>query len=189
MTRSATVRNAILLALACLAPIAGCSTAPKADERSAVLADSRSTLSWFERRVSGLDAQLAKSGGYVAFPGVGQYGIIIGGGKFGRGVAYTLEGRQIGWAYVNTVSAGLQLGGQGYKMLIVFEDPATMGRFKQNKLSGTIGATAVLAEEGAATTSSFTDGVAVYQGGQTGLMAGASIGLEYIRYEDLNAGS
>ena len=32
--------------------------------------------------------QLANSGGYVSFPGVGQYGVLIGGGKFGRGVVY-----------------------------------------------------------------------------------------------------
>jgi len=58
-----------------------------------------------------------------------------------------------------------------------------MQRFQQKKLTGNVGATIVAAEAGAAGMASFTDGVAVYQGGQTGLMAGASVGLDYMRFE------
>ncbi len=68
-------------------------------------------------------------------------------------------------------------------MLVVFEDAATMRRFQQNKLTGNVSATVVVVEAGAAGKASFTDGVAVYQGGQTGLMAGASVGLDYMRFE------
>ena len=41
------------------------------------------------------------------------------------------------------------------------------------------------ADAGKAGAASFTNGVAVYQGAQTGLMAGASVGLDYMRYEAL----
>ena len=71
-------------------------------------------------------------------------------------------------------------------MLVVFEDQATMDKFEQNKLTGDVGATVVAANAGAAGAASFTNGVAVYQGGQTGLMAGASLGLDYMRYAPLD---
>ena len=135
--------------------------------------------------MSGLSRQLDNSGGYIVYPGIGQYGILIGGGKFGRGVVYDNNHRQIGWAYLNTASAGLQVGAQGFKMLVVFEDSATMRQFQENKLTGNVGATAVAADTGAITSSSFTNGVAVYQGAQTGLMAGVSVGLDYMRYESV----
>jgi lipid-binding SYLF domain-containing protein len=161
----------------------GCSTAPKYHEQRTVLADSLTAVRWFNWSVPGLSRQLENSAGYISYPGIGQYGLVIGGGKFGRGVVFDNTRRQVGWAYLNTASAGLQLGAQGFKMLVVFEDDATMRRFKTNKLTGNVGATVVAGESGTAGTTSFTDGVAVYQGGQTGLMAGASIGLDYMRFE------
>ncbi len=165
----------------CLSP--GCSTAPKQKDQAKVVADSQSATRWFTNNVRGLDAQLDNSAGYICYPGIGQYGTLIMGGKFGRGVVNDSNRRQVGWAYINTVSAGLQVGAQAYKMLVVFEDAATMRRFQENKLTGNVGATLVAAEAGAAGAASFTDGVAVYQGGQTGLMAGASVGLDYMRFE------
>jgi lipid-binding SYLF domain-containing protein len=173
----------MLLAIGTILGAAGCSTSPKQKDVDTVVADSRSAVSWFTANVPGLRDQLDKSAGYTSFPGVGQYGVVIAGGTFGRGVVYDPSRRQIGWAYLNTVSAGLQLGAQGYKMLIVFEDEATMSQFKQNKLTGNVGATAVLAEAGGGATASFTNGVAIYTGDATGLMAGASVGLEYVRFE------
>ncbi len=171
----------LVVSVVCLSP--GCATAPKQKDQPKVLADSRSATGWFRNNVRGLDAQLDNSAGYICYPGIGQYGLLISGGKFGRGVVYDSNHRQVGWAYINTVSAGLQVGVQGYKMLVVFEDAATMRRFKQNKLTGNVAATIVAVDAGAAGKASFTDGVAVYQGGQKGLMAGASVGLDYMRFE------
>ena len=161
----------------------GCATAPKQQDQATVVADSLSATRWFRNNVRGLSAQLDNSAGYISYPGVGRYGLLIAGGKFGRGVVYDSNHRQVGWAYINTVSAGLQVGAQGYKMLVVFEDAATMRRFQQNKLTGNVGVTIVAVKAGGAGTASFTDGVAIYQGDQAGLMAGVSVGLDYMRYE------
>ncbi len=68
-------------------------------------------------------------------------------------------------------------------MLVVFEDAVTMRRFQQNKLTGNVSATLVVVEAGGIGTASFTDGVAIYEGDQVGLMAGVSVGLEYMRFE------
>ena len=164
----------------------GCSTTPKAEDQGKVLADGREAMDWFANNVSGLDRQLDRSAGYIVYPGVGQYGLLIGGGKFGQGIVYNNAGQQTGWAYLNAASAGLQIGGQGFKMLVVFQNTQTMNEFTENKLTGEVGATIVAADSGTAGAASFTNGVAVYQGAQTGLMAGASIGLDYMRYEPLN---
>ena len=177
----------VLISLALLVSV-GCTTAPKQKNQASVIAESRAATTWFRNNVTGLSTQLNDSAGYISFPGVGQFGVFIGGGKFGRGVVSDESGRQVGWAYLNTASAGLQLGAQGFKMLVVFEDPATMQRFQQNKLSGNVSGTVVAGEAGAAGHASFTDGVAVYIGDATGLMAGASIGLDYIRYESAGGG-
>ena len=80
-------------------------------------------------------------------------------------------------------SAGLQVGAQGYKMLVVFKDEATMQLFQEAHLTGNVSATVVAADAGAAGLASFTNGVAIYEGDQEGLMAGVSIGLDHMRYE------
>ncbi len=184
MKNDGIARLRILLAvIAATLLAAGCSTAPKQKDQAKVVADSRSGTQWFRNNVRGLSAQLDNSAGYASYPGIGRYGVGITGGKMGRGVVYDSNHRQVGWAYINVISAGLQVGVQGYKMLVVFEDPATMRRFQRNKLTGNVGVTIVAGKAGGADAASFTDGVAIYEGDQAGLMAGVSVGLDYMRYE------
>ncbi len=145
MKNNGLARLTVLLAvIAASLFAAGCSTAPKQQDQATVVADSRSATQWFRNNVRGLGAQLDNSAGYISYPGIGQYGLLITGGKFGRGVVYDSNHRQVGWGYINMVSAGLQVGAQGYKMLVVFEDTATMRRFQQNKLTGNVSATVVV---------------------------------------------
>lgn len=171
----------LIASVVCLSP--GCSTAPKPKDRAKVVADSRSATQWFRYNVRGLSAQLDNSAGYISYPGIGRYGLLITGGKMGRGVVFESNNRQVGWAYINMVSAGLQVGVQGYKMLVVFRDDATMQRFLENHLTGNVNATIVALDGGGGVAASFTNGVAIYEGDAVGLMAGTSIGLDYMRYE------
>ncbi len=76
----------LVTSVVCLSP--GCTTAAKQRDQATVVADSRSATRWFTNNVRGLDAQLENSAGYICYPGIGQYGILITGGKFGRGVVY-----------------------------------------------------------------------------------------------------
>lgn len=163
----------------------GCSTVPKAADRPAFLAESRAASQWFENNVYGLKRQIDRSAGYIVFPGIGQWGLVFTGGKFGRGVLYGPDNRQMGWAAVSTGSLGLQAGVQGFKMLVVFENKATLNSFKENSLKGAASAVAVLGEAGGSGAAPFENGVAVYQGANTGLMAGVNIGLDYLRFEEM----
>ncbi len=163
----------------------GCSTAPKADDQVDVLSRARTTKTWFQSHVTGLSAQIDRSAGYIVFPDVAQWGIVFGGGSYGRGVLFDNKGNQLGWTVINNASVGLQAGVQGFRMLMVIETPAELDNFKQGKWNGSAAGIAVLDSNAAAGVAPFQKGIAVYQGANSGLMAGVNIGLNNIRFEAL----
>ncbi len=178
----------LLLAVAILFCTGSCSTAPKVKDRAAFMDESAAALTWFEGNVPGLRAQIDRSAGYVIFPGVAQWGILFGGGRSGRGTLNRPDHSQIGWAAINTGSIGLQVGVQGFKLLLVIEDEVTLQKFMDNQLTGGATGVAVLGEAGGSATAPFQGGIARYQGASTGLMAGVNIGLDYIRYKPMDGG-
>ena len=165
---------------------ASCATAPKASDQAGFADDARTATRWFENNVPGLRDQIDDSAGYIIFPSVGQWGILITGGQFGRGTLNRPDDSKIGWAAVNTGSIGLQAGVRGFKMLLVLENEETVRRFMDNHLTGSVSGVVVVAESGGSGTAPFQNGVAVYQGASTGLMAGVNIGLDWLRYEPLD---
>jgi lipid-binding SYLF domain-containing protein len=165
--------------------LSACNVAPKTDDRESFVMEAREGLQYFDRHVTGLRDQIRRSAGYAVFPGAGQWGIIFTGGSFGRGAVFTPEGTQIGWAAENQFNVGLQAGGQGKKILLVFADRDTLEKFKQGLLTGKVEGMAVAADKGTTGTSSFENGVAVYVGQQKGLMAGGMVGMENFRYRAL----
>jgi len=178
-------RIVLLLLIASLQSTVGCSVAPSVDDRQVFVVEARDGLGYFETNVNGLRDQINRSAGYAVFPGAGQWGIIFTGGSFGRGAVFTPSGTQIGWAAENQFNVGLQAGGQGKKILIVFADQPTLDKFKKGFLTGKVEGLAVAADKGSTGTASFQDGVAVYVGAQKGLMAGGMIGMENFQYREL----
>lgn len=163
-----------------------CKTTPSQEvDRTALVDRSGSTLDWFKGNVSGLSGQLRDSAGYVVFPDVGQAGFIVG-GTSGRGVVFDSRGRQIGWARLSTGSIGLQAGVRGFRMLMILQNEQAMSEFRNNRWSGTTSAVAVAGDSGGSGIAEFRNGVAIYQGASSGLMAGVDIGLNNIRFEPLD---
>ncbi len=174
------------LAFACAPMISlGCNTAPKAESRASFALEASAARQWFESNAGGIGAQIKGAAGYIVFPDVGQWGLVFGGGTFGRGAVYDKTGAQVGWAAINRASVGLQLGAQGFKMLMVLQDDKTFADFKEGAWRGDVAATAVAANSGAAASAQFKEGVAVYVGDQAGLMAGMSIALAHVQYKNL----
>ena len=169
------------------AVLSACNVAPKQDDRASFVMEAREGLTYFERHVPGLRGQIGQSAGYAVFPGAGQWGIIFTGGSFGRGAVFTANGTQIGWAAENQFNVGLQAGGQGKKILIVFQNQSTLDQFKQGLLTGKVEGMAVAGDKGTTGTSSFQNGLAVYVGAEDGLMAGGMIGMEKFQYRALGA--
>ena len=171
--------------IAALTTLTSCNTAPSAQDRVSFVQDASESRALFIKETRGLEKQLAESAGYAVFPGVGQWGVIFGGGEFGRAVVYTPAGAQEGWAAISNPNIGLQLGGQGLQMLIVFQTKAVFDEFKTNVLKGSAGGTAVGGDHGTSAVAAYSDGIALYITAQKGMMAGASVGLQYIRYTSL----
>jgi len=185
MNRTVTAFTLMLAAVAG-AVSTGCSTAPKSEDRASVISRGQSTTTWFKSKVNGLTAQIKNSAGYIVLPDVGQWGVLIGGGTFGRGVLCKPDGTQIGWAAIHSGSVGLQAGVQGFRMLIVIETQEELRNFMSGKWNGQAGAVAVLGDGGGSGAAPFQDGIAIYQGANSGLMAGVSVGLNHIKYESLS---
>lgn len=165
---------------------AGCKTAPSDEaDRQSVVQRSESTVDWFTSRVTGLRRQIDDAAAYIVFPDVGEAGFIIG-GTSGFGAVFDSNGQQIGWARLNAGSIGLQAGARGFRMLMVLEDQETLERFRNNRWSGNAGAVAVAGDSGGSA-AAFSNGVAVYQGASSGLMAALNLGLGNIRYQPLSA--
>lgn len=171
---------------AALIAAGGCKTTPSQEaDRTALVDRAGSTKDWFQANVSGLSGQLRDSGGYIVFPDVGQAGFIVG-GTSGRGVVFDARGNQVGWARLSTGSIGLQAGARGFRMLMIMENEQAMNDFRNNRWSGTAGAVAVAGDSGGSGLAQFRNGVAVYQGASSGLMAGLDVGLNNVRFEPLN---
>jgi len=159
--------------------------APKTNDRESFVVEAREGLKYFQKQVPNLDAQIQKSAGYAVFPGAGQWGIIFTGGSFGRGAVFTPGGKQVGWAAINNFNLGLQIGGQGKQILIVFANVDMLNQFEQGLITGKVEGTAVAGEKGVTGTAPFQNGLAVYVGAEMGLMAGGMIGMENFRFRAL----
>ena len=108
------------------------------------------------------------------------HALVLGGG-YGRGVVYE-QGQHIGYADLSHASFGLQVGGQTYSELIVFENKAALDRLTQGNLELVADASAVILKKGAAANARFDDGVAVFVRPIGGAMAEASVGGQQLTY-------
>ena len=160
---------------------AACATAPKtAGGRSDLVASANTTLVSMERQDSGLSPMLASSAGYAVFPSIGKGGVVVG-GAYGRGVLYQ-HGRHVGFVELNQASIGLQLGAQTFTELVVFRDQFDIEKLKSGDFSLGGNVSAVVLTTGAAATTPFVDGVAVFVIPRGGAMVEASLSGQKINY-------
>ena len=177
--RSTTRVTGVLTLVAGL--LISCSTAPSTREgRDELLQQATATMSEMSGEDPGVDA-LARSGyGYALFPEVAKGGLVFG-GAYGRGVVYE-QGQHIGYADLSQASFGLQVGGQTYSELIVFENKAALEGLKQSRVDLAADASAVILKTGAAASARFVDGVAVIVRPIGGAMAEAAVGGQQLTY-------
>ncbi len=102
--------------------------------------------------------------GYAVFPTVGKGGFGIG-GAHGKGQVYR-GGKVTGFATLNQLSVGLQVGGQALSQIIFFEDKRAYQEFISGSFEFDATASAV----------AVTSGVQAKAGTATGSTAGASAG-------------
>lgn len=168
------------LALA-LAFLAGCSTVPPtAEERNELVHRAEAERADWKKNDPEFDSFVGRRYGFAFFPEVTKGGAGIGGG-YGRGVVYE-QGQHIGYADITQGSVGLQLGGQTFSELIVFQDKYAMDRFKRNAMDFGASASGVVATTGTATNAPFVDGIAIFVKPLAGAMAEATIAGQRFTY-------
>ncbi len=162
------------------AVVTGCATTPSDDR---MIRESRAAMERFIDRDPGLRDWRDQAHGYVIFPEIAKGGLGIGGG-FGRGIVFQ-RGEPIGRATTSQATLGAQIGAQTYSQVVFFRDDAALRTFQRGNLEFSAQATAVAATAGAAATTSYERGVAVFNMTRGGLMAEASIGGQRFNYEPL----
>ncbi len=166
-----------LMASVMVLGLIGCASTPS---DQALISDSRSTLERFVDRDPGMQRWVDNAHGYVVFPDIGKAGLWVGGG-FGRGIVFE-QGQPIGRASVSQATVGAQIGAQSYSQVIFFQDRSALETFKRENFEFSAQATAVAATAGAAATTSYERGVAVFIMARGGLMAEATVGGQKFRF-------
>src|SRR5688500_6018289 len=89
------------------------------------------TLKRLQAKDPGLKRMLKNAHGYAVFPSVGKASAVIG-GAYGRGEAYE-KGELIGYATLSQLTLGVQLGGDTFSEILIFEGKEALDRFKRGK--------------------------------------------------------
>jgi len=126
-----------------------------------------------------------KSYGWAVFDNFKLALGISGGG--GSGVAVEKDSGKRTYMKMGTVGVGFGLGGQKYQVIFFFQDKETFDSFVEKGWKAEAGAEAVAGDDGANAKTAFTNGMAVFQLTEKGLMARADIsGTKYWKNDKLN---
>jgi len=79
----------------------------------------------------GLEEALRRAYAYAVFPSVGSAGAVIG-GAFGKGEVFR-DDKLVGYAAVARLTIGVQVGGQTFRQLLLFENKQTLDRFRAGR--------------------------------------------------------
>lgn len=105
-----------------------------------------------------------KSYAYAVFPSVGRAGVGIGGAR-GTGRVF-VGGEHVGDSTMTQLTVGLQLGAQGYRMIVFLEDERAFREFTSGNFAFSAQAKAVAITAGASATASTAGSSAGASGGQ-----------------------
>lgn len=154
---------------------AGCATAPDTpQERQNLRRDADVALHDMKAASPKIGEIMSNGYAYAIFPSVGKGGAIVG-GAYGRGVVYQ-GGNLIGYSDLTQANVGLQLGGQTFSELIVFQNADSLHKFKMGNYAFAADASAVALKSGASVAANYRNGVAVFTNPLGGAMFEATIG-------------
>jgi lipid-binding SYLF domain-containing protein len=138
----------------------------------AIHAGAKATLTWLTTKDPGLKQALDKAYGYAVFPAMGRASAVLGTAR-GHGEVFE-QGKPIGFARLTQVTIGVQVGGQTFSELMLFNNKDTLERFRKGKVSFTANASAVLVKGGTGTSDPGNVTAKAYSRG--GLMLELSLG-------------
>ena len=165
----------VIVSVLAISMMAGCTAAPASREgRDALVRQATGALQEWNRDIPGVEGFARQSYGYAVFPEIAKGGLGIG-AAYGRGVVYE-QGEHIGYADFSQASFGLQAGGLAYQILMVFDNQATLERFKRGRLDFTADTSMVVLKTGYVELVRFVAGFTVFARPIGGMMGEAAIG-------------
>lgn len=138
-------------------------------------AESLGALKRMQAKDPTLEQALQKAYGYAVFPRVGKATVLLG-GAFGLGEVFE-SGRVIGYAGVVQLTLGVQVGGQTFNEVVIFDSKGALDNFKASKVAFAANASLVLVKAGAAA-SAGRKGMRVLVHSEGGMMLEAAIGAQ-----------
>lgn len=143
-------------------------------------AEVAATLDRMKAKDPSLEKAVDEAYAYAVFPAVGKASLVLG-GTYGKGEVFR-EGEFEGYAAITQLTIGLQLGGQTFSQLILFQDEDALKRLKEGKIGFAANASAVIVKGGAAATNNYKQGMQIYVHTEGGLAAEAAIGGQKLVY-------
>jgi lipid-binding SYLF domain-containing protein len=165
--------------------LAGCGSMTPSNDADKQYEDTQvqGTIQDFKTADAQVGLFLDSAYGYAVFPSIGSGAIGIGGAG-GNGEVFQ-QGKLVGYCQMGEGSIGLQLGGQSFAEIILFQDAAALANFQAGQTAFDARATAVAAGAGNGAAADYQDGVLVFTKPITGLMAQAAIGGQHFSYTPL----
>lgn len=164
----------------------GCNTAPTTTQGQEELTTaSQKALDQMKQDDPSLQTLLSNAYAYAIFPSVGQGALIVG-GAHGHGEVF--QGNNlVGYAEMDLVNVGAQVGGQEFSELLVFRTKEAFDKFTNNNFSFNAAASAVILKSGAAAEAKWQNDVAVFARPKAGAMVEAAVGGQRFTYKAASA--
>ena len=160
----------------------GCETRPQTVASRNYLTDQvQETISLFKIRDPGIQAFFDRSYGYAVLPRITKGAVIVG-GAHGKGEVFA-QGARVGFCSMSQASVGFSFGGEYFREVIFFRDPADLDRFRMGDFTFSGQVTAVAVNSGAAAKTDYEYGMAVFIMPDSGLMVDASIAGQKFSYD------
>lgn len=151
------------------------------ETKTTICDDAAATQKRLEAKDPGLKQQLKKAYGYAVFPSVGKAALVVG-GSYGRGAVFE-KGKFIGHATISQLTLGVQIGGDTFSEIVIFESKPALDRFKQGTMAFAASASAVLVKAGATGAADFPKGVKALAYSRGGMLLEAAIGAQKFKFK------
>lgn len=166
-----------LLALGMTLGLLGCGSTSGSELRR----EADESVARFKRTDPAMIRRFEDAVGYAVFPAVAKGGMQFG-GAYGNGVLYE-RGTAIGQARLIQVTVGIQVGGQVYAEVVLFNDNEALRAFKEGQYALAAQVSAVAAAEGVALNAKYREGVAVVTLAKVGIMVEATVGAQKFSFD------
>lgn len=143
-------------------------------------AESKAAVERMKAKDESLVKQVDEAYAYAIFPAVGRASLVLG-GSYGKGEVFR-DGKLEGYAGLVQLTLGLQVGGQTYSELVLFQDEEALKRLKAGKIGFAGNLSAVIVKGGAAATNNYKHGMQIYVHSEGGLLGEAAIGAQKLIY-------